>query len=55
MHYMLGSGIQQRQLGVIGMGAIGAATARRARACGMTIAYTNRHKASDALGARVGD
>lgn len=49
MHYMLGAGIQQRQLGIIGMGAIGAATARRARACGMTIAYTNRSKASDAL------
>lgn len=46
MHYMLGSGIQLKQLGIIGMGAIGAATARRARACGMTIAYTNRRKAS---------
>ncbi len=49
MHYMLGTGIQQRQLGIIGMGAIGTATARRARACGMTIAYTNRSKASDVL------
>lgn len=49
MHYMLGVGIQQRQLGIIGMGAIGTATARRARACGMTIAYTNRSKASEAL------
>lgn len=49
MHYMLGAGIQQRQLGIIGMGAIGTATARRARACGMTIAYTNRSKASEAL------
>jgi glyoxylate reductase len=44
MHYMLGSGIQHKQLGIVGMGAIGAATARRARACGMTIAYTNRRK-----------
>lgn len=49
MHYMLGVGIQQRQLGIIGMGAIGTATARRARACGMTVAYTNRHKVSDAF------
>lgn len=49
MHYMLGTGIQERRLGIIGMGAIGAATARRARACGMTIAYTNRSKASEAL------
>lgn len=49
MQYMLGVGIQQRQLGVIGMGAIGAATARRARVCGMQIAYTNRNRASDEL------
>lgn len=49
MHYMLGTGIQQRQLGIIGMGAIGTATARRARACGMTISYTNRSKASETL------
>lgn len=49
MHYMLGAGIQQKQLGIVGMGAIGAATARRARAFGMTIAYTNRRKVSDAL------
>ncbi|MEO8162467.1 MAG: NAD(P)-dependent oxidoreductase, partial [Ilumatobacteraceae bacterium] len=32
MHYMLGTGIQNKQLGIIGLGAIGAATARRARA-----------------------
>ena len=49
MQYMLGASIQQRQVGIIGMGAIGAATARRARACGMKIAYTNRSKASDEL------
>lgn len=49
MHYMLGAGIQQRQLGIIGMGAIGAATARRARAFGMTIAYTNRSMAGATL------
>ncbi|MEO5973706.1 MAG: D-glycerate dehydrogenase [Ilumatobacteraceae bacterium] len=46
MHYMLGTGIQNKQLGIIGLGAIGAATARRARACGMTVAYTNRRPAS---------
>ncbi len=49
MHYMLGAGIQGRQLGVVGMGAIGAATARRARAFGMTIAYSGRSTASDDL------
>ncbi len=49
MHYMLGAGIQGRQLGIVGMGAIGAATARRARAFGMTIAYSGRSSASDDL------
>lgn len=42
MLYMLGTGLQGRRLGVVGMGAIGVATARRARAFGMTIAYTKR-------------
>ncbi|MCX6535093.1 MAG: D-glycerate dehydrogenase, partial [Actinobacteria bacterium] len=42
MNYMLGAGIQKRQLGIIGMGAIGIATARRARAFGMNIAYFSR-------------
>ena len=42
MFYMLGSGIQGNQLGIVGMGLIGAAVARRAKAFGMTIAYTKR-------------
>lgn len=42
MFYMLGSSIQGNQLGIVGMGQIGAAVARRARAFGMTIAYTKR-------------
>jgi glyoxylate reductase len=42
MFYMLGTSIQGRRLGVVGMGQIGAALARRARAFGMTIAYSNR-------------
>ena len=42
MFYMLGSGIQGNQLGIIGMGDIGQALARRAKAFGMTIAYSNR-------------
>ncbi len=49
MDYMLGSGIQQKQLGIIGLGAIGAATARRARACGMTVGYSNRRRVSSEL------
>ena len=44
MHYMLGTGITGRTLGVIGMGAIGIATARRAKACGMSIIYFSRSK-----------
>jgi glyoxylate reductase len=54
MFYMLGSAIQGRRLGVIGMGAIGAATARRAKAFGMTIAYSNRNPVSDELAAELG-
>lgn len=42
MFYMLGSSIQGNQLGIVGMGQIGAAVARRARAFGMTITYTKR-------------
>ena len=42
MFYMLGSSIQGSQLGIVGMGQIGAAVARRARAFGMTVAYTKR-------------
>lgn len=42
MHYMLGSGITNHVLGVIGMGAIGIATARRAKACGMSVVYFSR-------------
>jgi glyoxylate reductase len=42
MFYMLGSGIQGRRLGIVGMGDIGQALARRAKAFGMAIAYSNR-------------
>ena len=42
MFMMLGTGVQQRRLGIIGMGGIGTALARRARAFGMSIAYHNR-------------
>jgi glyoxylate reductase len=42
MFYMLGSGIQGRRLGIVGMGDIGQALARRAKAFGMNIAYSNR-------------
>jgi len=47
MFYMLGMGIQGRQLGIVGMGQIGIATARRAKAFGMNIAYTRRTPLED--------
>lgn len=49
MFYLLGSSLQRKTLGVIGLGAIGAATARRARAFGMNIIYSSRSKADPAL------
>ena len=54
MFFMLGNGIQGKRLGIVGMGKIGAATARRARAFGMEIAYTGRHRAPAALDAELG-
>jgi glyoxylate reductase len=47
MFYMLGMGLQGRHLGIVGMGQIGIATARRARAFGMNIAYTRRSPLED--------
>lgn len=43
--FMLGSGLQGKTLGIVGLGGIGAAVARRARAFGMRIAYTGRRRA----------
>lgn len=54
MFYMLGTGIQGRRLGIIGMGDIGQALARRARAFGMTIAYSNRKPVPPSLEAELG-
>lgn len=56
MGFMLGTGLQGRTLGVLGLGSIGQATARRARAFGMQVAYAGRREAPpgvvDELGAR---
>lgn len=59
MFYMLGHGIQGKTLGIVGLGQIGQATARRARAFGMEIAYAGRRRAErgveEALDARYLD
>jgi lactate dehydrogenase-like 2-hydroxyacid dehydrogenase len=54
MFFMLGSGLQGKTLGIVGLGAIGAATARRARAFGMRIAYAGRRRADADLESELG-
>lgn len=54
MFYLLGSGLQRKTLGVVGLGSIGAATARRARAFGMTIIYSSRSAAPRELELELG-
>ncbi|GAC1309174.1 MAG: D-glycerate dehydrogenase [Vulcanimicrobiaceae bacterium] len=44
----LGNDLAGRTLGIVGMGAIGMAVARRARASGMRIVYANRRPRTDA-------
>ncbi|HQZ33698.1 MAG TPA: D-glycerate dehydrogenase [Ilumatobacteraceae bacterium] len=53
MFYMLGSGIQGNQLGIVGMGDIGQGLARRAKAFGMKIAYSNRRPVAPQLEAEL--
>lgn len=53
MFMMLGSGIQGRRLGLVGMGQIGTAVARRARAFGMTVVYSNRSRVDPAVEAEL--
>ncbi|MCB0881777.1 MAG: D-glycerate dehydrogenase [Thermoleophilia bacterium] len=50
----LGTGLQGRTLGIVGLGQIGAATARRARALGMHIAYAGRRDADPAVVRELG-
>jgi glyoxylate reductase len=54
MFYMLGMGLQDKTLGIVGLGKIGTATARRARAFGMRIAYAGRRRADPALEEELG-
>ena len=43
--FMLGTGLQDKTLGIVGLGQIGRAVARRAKAFGMRIAYSGRRRA----------
>lgn len=54
MFYLLGSGLQHKTLGVVGLGGIGAATARRAQAFGMNVVYSSRSQAPRELERELG-
>jgi len=47
--WMLGHRIHGKRLGIVGMGRIGTAVARRAKAFGLAIHYHNRHRAAPAI------
>jgi glyoxylate reductase len=51
--FMLGTGLQGATLGLVGFGGIARATARRARAAGMEVRYTARHRAEAGAEAEV--
>lgn len=53
MFFLLGAGLQAKTLGVVGMGLIGQATARRARAFGMEIVYCGRRPVDPAVAAEL--
>jgi len=54
MFMLLGMGLQEKTLGVVGMGAIGQALARRAKAFGMEIVYSDARPASDEVERELG-
>jgi glyoxylate reductase len=53
MFFMLGTGLQGKTLGIVGLGKIGQATARRARAFGMEIVYAGRRRAAEDVEAEL--
>ena len=53
MFMMLGTGLQGRTLGIVGMGGIGKALATRAKAFGMRIVYHNRRNVDIAVEKRL--
>ncbi len=54
MFFLLGRGLAGKTLGVIGLGAIGQAVARRALAFGMRVAYANPRRAPVAIEEQLG-
>ena len=54
MFFMLGTGLQGKTLGIVGLGKIGQATARRARAFGMDVVYAGRRRAPEEVEAELG-
>jgi glyoxylate reductase len=54
MHFMLGSDLRGKRLGIVGLGGIGARVAERARAFGMEIAYHSRRPAPAEVAERLG-
>lgn len=51
---LLGSGLQGKTLGILGMGRIGQAVARRARPFGLEVVYHNRNRLLDSIEAELG-
>ena len=54
MFFLLGSSLQGKTLGVVGMGGIGQATARRAKAFGMDIVYQSRSEINPVIATELG-
>jgi glyoxylate reductase len=54
MFMLLGRGLQDKTLGVVGMGAIGQSLARRAKAFGMEIVYSDARQASEEVERELG-
>jgi glyoxylate reductase len=54
MHFMLGSSLQGKRVGIVGLGGIGRRVAERARAFGMEIAYHQRRAAPAEVEAALG-
>jgi glyoxylate reductase len=46
--YLVGGAVHGKVLGIVGLGAVGSAVARRARGFGMRVLYTKRHRLSPA-------